>query len=83
MNAARFDARDWPPFDALDWRPEETDVFPVRGTPGGHHDWWEAADECAAVQAKQAFEDAAMQQAIAQDREAHAPRFRTNEQPTL
>ena len=70
MDAALFDTLDWPP-------DEETNAFPVRGTPGGHHDWWEAADETATIQAKHASADAAMQRAIAQDREAHA-----NDQPT-
>ena len=75
MDAARFDVLDWPL--------EETDAFPVRGTPGGHHDWWEGADESPTIQAQHAAEDAAMQWAIEQDREMDAPRSRTSDQPTL
>ena len=75
MDAARFDALDWPS--------EAIGAFPVRGTPGGHHDWWEVADDRATIHAKQASADAAMQWAIEQDRETHAPRTLPNHQPTL
>ena len=79
MDAARSDVLAKSLTEKLPAPAKETDAFPVRGTPGGHHDWWEAADESATAQA----EDAALQRAIERDRETHTPRSRTNDQPTL
>ncbi len=82
MDAARGDARTSPRRGRPPKLPApevETVAFPIRGTPGGYHDVWDAADESATAQAEQASEDEAVPQAIAQDRETHAPRACPND----